>query len=312
MLSRVASHLYWLSRYLERAENMARILDVGHSLALLSGSAGQDSAAIEPLVITDTLDAFRATGQPATAENVARFLAWDPDLPSSISNCLEGSRENTRAVRGSVTSEMWETINDTWLQLQALRRGGEEPIDSEFFDWVKQRSHLFRGVTFATSRRDQPYQFIRLGTFLERADNTARILSVKQGRNHPVAEAESESDSDYYSLSAVLRSVSSLEAYRDTYRDSIEARRVAELLIFNPQLPRSLRSCFDEIDHILTALPQESGRHARRLAAVIRAGLAHGDLEDVQRVGLRTFLDQFLAENNSLGAALHAGYMEMR
>ena len=104
----------------------------------------------------------------------------------------------------------------------------------------------------------------------------------------------------------------SLEAYRDTYRVTIEARRVAELLTFNPQLPRSLRSCFDEIDHILTALPQESGRQARRLAAVIRAGLAHGDLEDVHRVGLRAFLDQFLSENNSLGAALHSGYMEMR
>lgn len=310
MLSRVASHAYWLSRYLERAENMARILDVGHSLALLSGSSGMDSAAIEPLVITDTLEAFRETEQPATAENVARFLAWDPDLPSSIANCLESSRENTRAVRGSVTSEMWETINDTWLQLQARRRTGEEPIDSAFFDWVKERSHLFRGVTFATSRRDQPYQFIRLGTFLERADNTARILSVKQGRDE--ADDDTESDSDYYSLSAVLRSVSSLEAYRDTYRDTIEARRVAELLIFNPQLPRSLRSCFDEIDHILNALPQESGRHARRLAAVIRAGLAHGDLEDVRRVGLRAFLDQFLSENNTLGAALHSGYMEMR
>lgn len=312
MLSRVASHLYWLSRYLERAENMARILDVGHSLALLSGSDRDDSAAIEPLIITDTLEAFRATGRAATAEQVARFLAWDSGLPSSIANCLEASRENTRAVRGSVTSEMWETINDTWLQLQARRRGGHEPIDAEFFDWVKERSHLFRGVMFATSRRDQPYQFIRLGSFLERADNTARILSVKQGRDRADPDGDEDTDSDYYSLSAVLRSVSSLEAYRDTYRDTIEARRVAELLIFNPQLPRSLRSCFDEIDNILQALPQESGRHARRLAAVIHAGLAHGDLDEVLRVGLRAFLDQFLLDNNSLGAALHAGYMEMR
>lgn len=312
MLSRVASHLYWLSRYLERAENMARILDVGHSLALLSGSDRDDSAAIEPLVITDTLEAFRATGRAATAEQVARFLAWDPGLPSSIANCLEASRENTRAVRGSVTSEMWETINDTWLQLQVRRRGGHEPIDAEFFDWVKERSHLFRGVMFATSRRDQPYQFIRLGSFLERADNTARILSVKQGRDRADPDGDEDTDSDYYSLSAVLRSVSSLEAYRDTYRDTIEARRVAELLIFNPQLPRSLRSCFDEIDDILQALPQESGRHARRLAAVIHAGLAHGDLDEVLRVGLRAFLDQFLLDSNSLGAALHAGYMEMR
>jgi uncharacterized alpha-E superfamily protein len=284
---------------------MARILDVGHSLALLSG-ASDDSAATELLVITDTLDAFRATGRPVNAENVARFLAWDPALPSSIINSLESSRENTRAVRGSVTSEMWETMNDTWLQLQARRRSGREPVDSEFFDWVKERSHLFRGVTFATIRRDQPYQFIRLGTFVERADNTARILSVKQGGS------DLDDDDDYYRLSAVLRSVSSLEAYRDTYRDLIEPRRVAELLIFNPQLPRSLRSCFDEIERILAALPQEAGRQARRQAAVIRAGLAHGDLDEVLGQGLRVFLDQFLRDNNTLGSALHAAYMEMR
>ncbi|MEI8304146.1 MAG: alpha-E domain-containing protein [Burkholderiales bacterium] len=305
MLSRVASHLYWLSRYLERAENMARIIDVGHSLALLSGS-NDDSGALELLVITDTLDAFRATGRPINAENVARFLAWDPALPSSIVNCLESSRENTRAVRGSVTSEMWETINDTWLQLQARRRSGREPVDSEFFDWVKERSHLFRGVTFATIRRDQPYQFIRLGTFVERADNTARILSVKQ------VVGQDESEDDYYRLSSVLRSVSSLEAYRDTYRDTIEARRVAQLLIFDPQLPRSLRSCFDEIERILAALPQESGRQARRLSAVIRAGLAHGDLDEVLGMGLREYLDAFLRDNNALGSALHSGFMEMR
>ena len=241
MLSRVAGHLYWLSRYLERAENMARILDVGQSLALLSGRPGDEAAAIEPLVITETLDAFRATGKPVTPENAARFLAWDPAHPSSIANCLEASRENARAVRGAITSEMWETINDTWLQLQARRRSGREPIETEFFDWVKERSHLFRGVTFATIRRDQPYDFIRLATFIERADNTARILSVKQARN-PAGEG-GDSVTDYYSLSAVLRSVSSLESYRDTYRDAIDVRRVAELLIFSPQLPRSLRFC---------------------------------------------------------------------
>jgi uncharacterized alpha-E superfamily protein len=213
-------------------------------------------------------------------------------------------------VRGSITSEMWESINDTWLQLQARRRSGREPIDSEFFDWVKERSHLFRGITFATIRRDQPYHFIRLATFLERADNTARILSVKQARRRPGEGGEG--DFDYYGLSAVLRSVSSLEAYRDTYRDAIDARRVAELLIFNPTLPRSLRFCFDEIERILVQLPQEAGREARRLAAVLRAGLAFGDLEDVYRVGLREFLDGFLSENIRLGEAVQAAYMETR
>jgi uncharacterized alpha-E superfamily protein len=309
MLSRVAWHLYWLSRYLERAENMARILDVGQSLALLSGGSGDEASATEPLVITDTLEAFRATGKAATPENVARFLAWDPQLSSSIANCLESSRENARAVRGAITSEMWETINDTWLQLQARRRSGREPIETEFFDWVKERSHLFRGVTFATIRRDQPYNFIRLATFLERADNTARILSVKQARS---GAGSRDSVTDYYSLAAVLRSVSSLEAYRDTYRDAIDARRVVELLVFSPQLPRSLRFCFDEIQRILPQLPQQAGRVARRQSAVIQAGLAHGELDDVYEEGLDQFLDRFLLELRGLGDAVHAAYLEMK
>jgi uncharacterized alpha-E superfamily protein len=315
MLSRVASHLYWLSRYLERAENMARILDVGQSLALLSGQR-DDGAATEPLVITDSLEAFNATGKTLTAENVARFLAWDASYPSSIANCLQASRENARAVRGSITSEMWENINDTWLQLYTRRRADREPVDAAFFDWVKERSHLFRGVTFATVRRDQPYLFIRLGTFLERADNTARILSVKQAREPAKAggpaDAVTDAVSDYYSLSAVLRSVSSLEAYRDLYRDSIDARRVAELLIFEPSVPRSLRFCFDEVERILGELPLEPGRTPRRLAAHMLALLEHGALEDVHAVGLDIFLERFLRNNVRLGEAVNAAYMEIK
>ena len=311
MLSRVASHLYWLSRYLERAESMARILDVGQSLALLSARSVDEAAALEPLVITDTLEAFRATGRDATPENVWRFLAWNPDHPSSIVNCLEASRENARAVRGSNTSEMWENINDTWLQLQTRRRSGMEPIDGEFFEWVKERSHLFRGITFGTLRRDQPYSFIRLGTFIERADNTARILSVKQGRGLG-EEADGDVVTDYYRLSAVLRSVSALESYRDTYRDAIDAHRVAELLIFDARLPRSLRFCYEEIQQILGQLPAAAGRPARRLASTIFARLAYGDMDEVYAAGLQAFLDEFLRETVGLGSAVHASYLEMK
>jgi uncharacterized alpha-E superfamily protein len=312
MLSRVASHLYWMSRYLERAENMARILDVGQSLALLSGKGGDD--VIEPLVITNTRDAFEASGLPVSPEGVARFLAWDPHHPSSIANCLEASRESARAVRGAITSEMWETINDTWLQLQGKRRAGGQPVDTPFFEWVKERSHLFNGVTSATIRRDQPHLFILLGAYIERADNTARILSVKQGEAEGrVSDAETDSDySDYYRLTSVLRSVSAFEAYRDTYQDAVDARRVAELLVFDPRLPRSLRFCFDRIDGILRDLPQQAGRPARRLAATIHARLAYGDVSEVLALGLDEFLEMFLRDNVQLGEAVHAAYLEMK
>ncbi|GAA4407763.1 alpha-E domain-containing protein [Quisquiliibacterium transsilvanicum] len=311
MLSRVASHLYWMSRYQERAENMARILDVGQSLALLS--AQDDGAAIEPLIITDTLVAFDEAGGPRTTEGVARFLAWDAAHPSSIANCLESSRENARAVRGAITSEMWETINDTWLQLQQRRRVEGQPVDAGFFDWVKERSHQFRGVTSGTILRGQPWAFIRLGTIIERADNTARILSVKQGAVDTAVRPTPPADdiADYYSLAAVLRSVSAFEAYQDTYRDVIDARRVAELLILDPKLPRSLRFCYDEIEALLDQLPKQAGRPARRLAATIQAGLAHGDVAEALSLGLYEFLERFLKENVLLGEAVQSAYLEL-
>jgi len=327
MLSRVAWHLYWMARYMERAENMARILDVGASLAMLS-APGDTSAATEPLVITDSLDEFLKRGAPPSADAVARFIAWDREHPSSILNCLQSCRENARSVRGAITAEMWECINDTWLQLNARRSA--QSIDPAFFDWVRERSHLLHGVMQATIRQGQPRHFMLLGMFLERADNTARILSVKQpveaqsqsqsqvevldlgsepiqpqAQQRPVADGLSE----HYRLNAVLRSVSALEAYRDVRRDQIDDRGVAELLIFDPTLPRSLRRCVEEVCTILSELPGSHARLARRLAAHMAALLQHGALEDVERVGLQSFLDRFIRNTVRLGEAVQEAYM---
>ena len=169
---------------------------------------------------------------------------------------------------------------------------------------------MFRGITGATLRQGQPYWFIRLGTFIERGDNTARILSVKQtpGRG----PSDETSLSDYYSLSAVLRSVSAFEAYRDTYRDAIDARRVAELLIFDAGLPRSLRFCVEQVDRILHELPEQSGRQPRRLSGILRSRLAYGVLDEVYAYGLHGFLERFLRENVRLGDAVHAAYLELK
>lgn len=312
MLSRVAAQLYWLSRYLERAENMARILEVGQSFALVSSSDTSRAATElvkEPLVITDTLAAFEATGRALGSDQVAQFLAWDLEHPSSIFNCIQTCRENARAVRGALTVEMWECINDTWLELLVRKKknkGPDQPVDAGFFEWIKQRSHLFRGVTFATIQRDQPYHFIRLGTYLERADNTARILSVKT-----LVDAETnDMVDDYYRLGAVLRSVSALEAYRDTYRDSIDADRVSELLIFNARVPRSLLFCLDETAYILEQLPQQTGRDARKRCANLLANLRFGTLQEVYERGLETYLEQFVEDNINLAHAVQKDYLE--
>ncbi|MFO1341905.1 MAG: alpha-E domain-containing protein [Burkholderiales bacterium] len=312
MLSRVAAHLYWMSRYLERAENMARILDVTQSLAMLDRSA-DSGGAMTPIVITEAQAEFAATNLPATYENVVAFLAWDRQHPSSIRNCIESTRENARAVRGSITSEMWENINDTWIAFQEKSRSINPLMTgNEFFEWVKERSHLFRGITFATARRDQPYHFVRLGTFIERADNTARILNVKYADEAPDSfeETEVDKETDYYRLSAVLRSVSALEAYRDTYRDVIDARRVAEIMIFDPKLPRSLRYCMDEATAVIDELPRASSRVTRRIVSEINAKLRYGTIDEVLDYGLKRYLADFLLDMVKLGNSVNAAYME--
>jgi uncharacterized alpha-E superfamily protein len=267
-----------------------------------------------PIVITEAQAEFAATNLPATYGNVIAFLAWDRQHPSSIRNCIEATRENARAVRGSITSEMWENINDTWIAFQEKQKNIDPLMTgNEFFEWVKERSHLFRGVTFATARRDQPYHFTRLGTFIERADNTARILNVKYAEEAPdnFEEKEQDRETDYYRLSAVLRSVSALEAYRDTYRDVIDARRVAEIMIFDAKLPRSLRYCMDETTLVLDELPESSGRMARRIAAEINVRLRYGTIDEVLEYGLKRYLADFLQDMVRLGNAVNSAYMEL-
>ena len=292
---------------------MARILDVTQSLAMLDRSA-DSGGAMTPIVITEAQKEFAETKLPATYADVIAFLAWDINHPSSIRNCIEATRENARAVRGSITSEMWENINDTWIAFQEKSKNIDPMMTgNEFFEWVKERSHLFRGVTFATARRDQPYHFTRLGTFIERADNTARILNVKYAEEAPDTfdEKEVDKETDYYRLSAVLRSVSALEAYRDTYRDVIDARRVAEIMIFDAKLPRSLRYCMDETTLVLDELPTGSGRIARRIASEINAKLRYGTIDEVLEYGLKRYLADFLQDMVKLGTAVNAAYMEL-
>ena len=184
MLSRTANNLYWMSRHIERAENTARVLDVTYRMSLLPyrtpDQAWADPWAL-PLIITGHATFYYERNRGAiTSERVLRFMALDPANPSSIYSCIQSARENARTVRGAITSEMYEDINGLWLEMR--NRTNESLFTqgiSEFFEWVKMRSHRFRGVTVGTLLRDEAYQFIRLGTFMERADNTARILDVK-------------------------------------------------------------------------------------------------------------------------------------
>jgi uncharacterized alpha-E superfamily protein len=307
MLSRVASQLYWMARHIERAENTARTLDVTHRMSLLpyrvmkQGESWAEPWAV-PLVTNGLVVAYykRHPG-PLDAVNVLRFMVFDPQNPSSIYCCLQAAREAARSVRDAITSEMYEDLNAAWLELkvstdQVVTGDGV----SEFFERVKMRSHQFRGVTFGTMLRDEGYRFIRLGGFVERADNTARILDVKYHVLLP-SVGDVGGAVDYYQWSALLRSVSAFESYRRIYRDIITPLRVAELLILRDDVPRSLHNCMNEITGILDELGDRTYNEPRRLAGELHAKLHYGRVEEVISLGLHEYLMTFLSGINRLG-----------
>lgn len=313
MLSRTADNLFWMARHIERAENTARALDVAHRSSLLpldiEGTEAYLWYAI--LNITGCAASYEAKYGLARADSVTHFMAFDPDNPSSIYSCLKSARENARSVRGAITSEMWEVINATWLELNRLSQKMAPEKQSDFFDWVKDRSHLFRGVTMGTIIKDIALSFIRLGTFLERADNTARLLDVKYhillSSSHDVGGA-----ADYYQWGSLLKSVSAFEAYRKIYRHVISPQKVAEMLILRDDMPRSLHACMNEVEAALIDINGTSGHEARRRAGEQHAALHFGRIDDVFEQGLHEYLTEFLANIHGLGQEIRNAYLSRR
>ena len=303
MLSRTADHLFWMARYTERAENTARMLDVAVQTSMLPQSvedAELDWRAM--LSISELQSAFDAKHAVFDPRAVLAFMVSDPDNPSSIAACLTGARENARAVRGTLTTEVWETQNATWLEMQRrLEAGLLEHDPSEFFEWVKYRSHLSRGVTVGTMLTDEAMYFIRLGTFLERADNTARILDVKYHAAKENGIGESPNQRDFYYWAALLRSVSGFEIYRKVYRDVITPERVAELLMLRGDMPRSLLACMDQVVANLKLVRNDVSGDTERLAGKIHAELQFARIDDILAAKLHDTLTDFMERIFELG-----------
>jgi uncharacterized alpha-E superfamily protein len=314
MLSRTADHLFWMSRYTERAENTARMLDVNYQSSLLPQSEAMAQVGWQGLIsISELLPAYTELHGDIKAAEVMDFMVKDESNPSSIISCLSAARENARAVRGTLTTEVWETENTTWLEVKRMIKAGDFERDpSQFFEWVKFRSHLSRGVTVGTMLMDEALYFMRLGTFLERADNTARLVDVKfhavQNDFFGAASAEDQ-EYDFYHWSAILRSVSGFEVYRKVYRDVIKPERVAELLILRPDMPRSLHASLNAVVSnlalVATDLNSETNRRAGKLAAELR----YGRIDEILATGLHAYLTQFLDRVNDLGAQISREYL---
>lgn len=319
MLSRTADHLFWMARYTERAENTARMLDVNVQTSMLPQSdldAEQGWRAM--LGISELQSAYDQQHSTLQARAVIDFMVRDPANPSSITACLTEARENARAVRGTLTTEVWEIQNQTWLDMQKrLQSGLLEQDPSQFFEWVKYRSHLSRGVTLGTMLKDDAVHFIRLGTFLERADNTARILDVKfhgargdgNGNGGGNGRQDEAAQRDFYYWAALLRSVSGFEIYRKVYRDVITPARIAELLMLRGDMPRSLLACMDEVVQNLREVRNDLSADSERFAGRLHAELQFGRIDDILRAGLHDTLTEFLQRINELGNRISRDFL---
>jgi uncharacterized alpha-E superfamily protein len=303
-----------MSRYTERAENTARMLDVNYQTSLLPQSEAVAQLGWQGLLsISELLFSYKERHGEIAARDVMDFMVKDESNPSSILSCLGAARENARAVRGALTTEVWETQNTTWLEVKRMVKSGEFERDpAQFFEWVKFRSHLSRGVTVGTMLMDEALYFMRMGTFLERADNTARLVDVKfhalQSDFYGTAN-EKDQEYDFYHWSAILRSVSGFEVYRKVYRDVIKPERVAELLILRPDMPRSLHSSLNEVVNNLRLVASNTSSETLRRAGKLRAELQYGRIDEILATGLHAYLTQFLDRVNDLGAHISREYL---
>jgi len=315
MLSRTADHLFWMARYMERAENTARLLDVNYQTSLLPQSSESALQGWQGLLsISELMQEYRNKHDEVNARDVMAFMVTDAANPSSILNCLRAARENARAVRGALTTEVWETMNQTWLEFNRIIKSGALAKDpAELFEWVKFRSHLSRGVTLGTMLQDESFHFQRIGTFLERADNTARLLDVKfHARNTEFFGSGAGNEGkevDFYHWSAVLRSVSAFEVYRKVYRNVIRPEKVAELLILRAEMPRSLVYCMDEVVSNLRAVANDHSHETLRRAGRLRADLQFSRIDEIVATGLHAYLTQFLDRVGDLGYGISRDFL---
>ncbi len=311
MLSRTADSLYWMGRYTERAGNIARGMQVALRMASLAGSLQKSRDEWHNLLVaTGAEHGFKATGRGATPEAVIAWLALETENSSSIANCIEAARRNGRAVRTALTVDMWEALNDTWreMRVRSATATGQDALPG-FLDWVRARTLLFNGAAADTMLRDQGWLFVHLGVMLERADNTARLLDAK---HEALTASKDEGTVAYAEWQALLRSVSALRSFQWVYHTRLEPKLVAELMIFRPELPRSLLACHRRVLHALEGIAEATeGRRGdpQRIAAEIHDRLAKGRVEDIMARGLHDWLTTQIDRNIELGNAIQALYL---
>ena len=304
MLSRTASALYWLGRYVERADFIARLVEATVRLDALSARPAGEAAWKSALAVSYTDDAFALTGQAMTQAHVARFLTLDASHPGSIVRCLEMARNNARAVRTALTREAWTAINRAWLLFQNRASTGGTTATLSLVEQVKGETRGFEGAMHRMMR-NEPTLLIQLGAAVERADNTARLVDVKYHLLLPAGESiGGVVDRDQWTT--ILQTVSAVNAYRWVYNDGLQPRNVIDLLISRFELPRSLAACVEETVVLLSALAKRTGLQgeADRMARARMARMQKTRTSQVIVSGLHEYLEAFISENSLLNAAI--------
>lgn len=303
MLSRVADSVYWMARYVERAENVARFIDVNFQL-MLDEPGGEDRQWMPLVSTTGDHEAFAKRHGPATQENVIQFLTFDAENPNSILSCLRSARENARSVREIISSEMWLQLNKCYLMIKAASVNPKwSDSANEFYTAVKEASHLFTGLTYATMTHGEAWHFCQLGRMLERADKTSRILDVKYFLLLRSAD-DVGSPFDDIQWAAVLRSASAFEMYRKRH-GGISPQGVAEFLILDREFPRAVQFCLlhaQQSLHTISGTPLGTYRHPpEKLLGQLCSDLSFASVQEIVSLGMHEYLDQLQTKVNGVG-----------
>lgn len=318
MLSRVADSLYWMSRYIERAENIARILDVKLSLLLdLPDLKPKQTRKHWLAVVTANGDhaAFATRHREVNALNVTNFLTFDTKNPNSIVSAIRSARENARTVREQISSEMWEHLNRLYLFLRERRTQNVLRDGSHgFYQAIKEGSQTFQGITDATMTHGEGWEFIRMGRFLERADKTTRVLDLRHYLQKSAA-ADAPEVADGVEWLAVLKSCSALEAYRKLYSAAVQPRTVVEFLLLDDVFPRSVKFSIAQIaEALFNVTPvrrSQFANEAQKLAGRLRAQMEYSSVDDAFQHGLHQYLDDLQVRFNAIGEAIHRSYIAL-
>lgn len=307
MLSRTADSLFWLARYIERAENTARLIEMGRWMRTTPSEAA--SASPWPSIMSA---AGLAPKEPLTLDDqraVIFYLLMDPANSSSVFSCFEQARANARAARAALTVEMWEAVNDAWIELRALEPERlENGALSPLLEWIRQRGTLLRGAADSTALRNDGYDFLSLGFFVERLDNTARLIDVKAAAASHSASTDAADDPTLWV--ATLRAAGVLRAYHAAYKADYQPESILDFLMLNPCCPRSLAHCADRLnDHLHSLSRHYDRREPCHLAAGELADRLKGaSVEAILEEGLHTFLSELIRRNNVLAISIADAY----